>query len=153
VKTAGRGQKGQKARTGARIPAYFEGGQNRFSQRMPYKAGFKNRFKKQFAIVDLDQLRRTFEAGAEVNAEILAAKGVIDRLGRKEMLKILGDGDLDRALRVRAHKFSASARSKIEAAGGSVDVIEPPPPRDPKTKRAPKGSEPADARPAAGARS
>jgi large subunit ribosomal protein L15 len=148
VKTAGRGQKGQKARTGSHIPAYFEGGQNRFSQRMPYMSRFKNRFRKQFAIVNLDQLRRAFEAGAEVNAETLAAKGLIDRLGRKEYLKILGDGALDRALRVRAHKVSTSARSKIEAAGGSVEMIEPPPPRDPKTKRAPKGSAPAGTTPA-----
>jgi large subunit ribosomal protein L15 len=140
VKTSGRGQKGQKARTGAKIPAYFEGGQNRFSQRMPYKGGFKNPFKKQFAIVNLDQLRRAFEPGAEVNTDTLTAKGLIDRLARKEMLKILGDGELDRALRVRAHKFSASARSKIEAAGGSVEVIEVR--TYPKTKRAPKGSAP-----------
>jgi large subunit ribosomal protein L15 len=144
VKTSGRGQKGQKARTGSSIPAYFEGGQNRFSQRMPYVSGFKNPFKKQFAIVNLDQLR-AFEAGAEVNAETLAAKGVIRPSSKPELLKILGEGELDRALRVRADKVSGSARSKIEAAGGSVEVIEPRPRRKPKAKHAPTAGAPAGA--------
>jgi large subunit ribosomal protein L15 len=142
VKTAGRGQKGQKARTGARIPAYFEGGQNRFSQRMPYLPGFKNPFRKQFATVHLYQFR-VFEAGSDVNAETLAAKGVLRGGEAKGLIKILGDGELDRALNVRAHKFTESARSKIEAAGGTVSVIELP--ARAKTKRAPKSSESAGA--------
>jgi large subunit ribosomal protein L15 len=123
VKTSGRGQKGQKARTGSHIPAYFEGGQNRFSQRMPYLSGFKNNFRKQFATVNLTQLRM-FEAGSEVNAEALAERGLIRRSEAGGLLKILGDGEVDRVLKVTAHKVTEGARSKIEAAGGSVTLID-----------------------------
>lgn len=140
VKTSGRGQKGQKARTGGHIPAYFEGGQNRFSQRMPYLSGFKNPFKKVFAVINLHDLA-SFEAGSSVNAETLAEKGLIRHAQVAGLLKILGEGELDRALHVRAHKISESARSKIEAAGGSVSVIELPV-RE-KTKRSPKAIQPA----------
>lgn len=140
VKTSGRGQKGQKARTGAHIPAYFEGGQNRFSQRMPYLGGFKNPFKKQYALACVGDLR-VFDAGSEVTSESLLARGLIQRAEAKHLLKILGDGQIDRALTVRAHKVSDSARAKIEAAGGTVDLIILP--TRPKTKRAPKGSQPA----------
>ncbi len=135
VKTSGRGQKGQKARTGGNIPAYFEGGQNRFSQRMPYLSGFKNPFRKEYIIVNLDDLR-LFDAGAVVNAEALVAKGLIRSRQAKGLLKVLGDGTLDRALTVNAHKVSASARAQIEAAGGSVSLIEMR--SYPKTKRAKK---------------
>lgn len=140
VKTSGRGQKGQKARTGSHIPAYFEGGQNRFSQRMPYLSGFKNPFKKQYALVNLGRLN-AFEAGSEVTAQALAEKGLIGRSEAKKMLKILGMGKLDRALTIHAHKFSEKARGKIEAAGGTVAVIEIK--RRKQTKRTPKGSAPA----------
>ncbi len=140
VKTSGRGQKGQKARTGGHVPAYFEGGQNRFSQRMPYMSGFKNIFRKQYITVNLAQLG-AFVAGSDVNAQTLAEKGYIRPSQVGELLKILGDGVLNRPLNVRAHKFTDSARQKIEAAGGTASVIEGLPPRR-KTKRAPKGSEP-----------
>ena len=143
VKTSGRGQKGQKARSGGRVPAYFEGGQNRFSQRMPYTAGFNNLFKKHYITVNLHQLGM-FAAGSDVNGQTLAEKGLIRPSSSGELLKILGEGELDRALNIRAHKFSDSARQKIEAAGGTASVIEGLPPRK-KTKRAPKGSEPAAA--------
>jgi large subunit ribosomal protein L15 len=139
VKTSGRGQKGQKARTGGRVPAYFEGGQNRFSQRMPYLGGFKNPFRKEYATVNVGQLR-DFEAGVEVDAAALVAHGLIRPSEAKGLLKILGDGEPGRALTVHAHKFSEGARAKIEAAGGTAAVIAQLPPR-PKTKRA-KGSEP-----------
>jgi large subunit ribosomal protein L15 len=138
VKTSGRGQKGQKARTGSHVPAYFEGGQNRFSQRMPYLSGFKNNFRKQFATINLTQLG-IFEAGSEVNAQALAERGLIRRAEADGLLKILGDGDLDRALKVTAHKFTESARSKIEAAGGSVTLI------DMKRKRFVRDGRPAEA--------
>ncbi len=134
VKTSGRGQKGQKARTGSSIPAYFEGGQNRFSQRMPYLGGFKNPFRKEYVIVNLDQLNRVFESGATVNSEALAAKGLIRARQAKGLLKVLGDGVLDHPLTVTAHKVSASARKSIEAAGGSVTLIKLA--GTPKTKRA-----------------
>jgi large subunit ribosomal protein L15 len=123
VKTSGRGQKGQKARTGSSIPAYFEGGQNRFSQRMPYLGGFKNPFRKEYVIVNLDDLNRVFEAGATVNAEALAERGLIRPRQAKGLLKVLGDGSVDHALTVSAHKVSATARARIEAAGGSISLI------------------------------
>lgn len=135
VKTSGRGQKGQKARTGhSAIPAYFEGGQNRFSQRMPYLGGFKNPFKKVYTVINLRDLT-PFAAGEEVNAATLVAKGFI-RVGEQDrMLKVLGEGSLDRPLTVTAHKVSESARKQIEAAGGTVAIIEPKAPLREKTKR------------------
>ncbi|WIG60252.1 MAG: LSU ribosomal protein L15p (L27Ae) [Ktedonobacterales bacterium] len=132
VKTSGRGQKGQKARTGSSIPAYFEGGQNRFSQRMPYLNGFKNPFRKEYVLINLSALK-AFEAGASVTAETLVEKGLLRAGDTKELLKVLGNGDVDRALNLTVHKISASARAKIEAAGGSVSLIEMPTPA--KTKR------------------
>lgn len=137
VKTSGRGQKGQKARTGHKnVPAYFEGGQNRFSQRMPYLSGFKNPFRKEYIIVNLDELATVFEAGANVTRETLAEKGLIRPRQAKNLLKVLGDGSVGYALNVTAHKVSASARAKIEAAGGSVSLIEWRTPA--KTKRSKK---------------
>jgi large subunit ribosomal protein L15 len=123
VKTSGRGQKGQKARTGSNIPAYFEGGQNRFSQRMPYLGGFKNPFRKEYVIINVGDLG-VFEAGAAVTSETLAEKGLIRGREAKGLLKILGEGELDRALNVTAHKVSEKARRRIEAAGGSISLIE-----------------------------
>jgi large subunit ribosomal protein L15 len=132
VKTSGRGQKGQKARTGSSIPAYFEGGQTRFAVRMPYLGGFKNPFRKEYVVVNLRDLR-SFQAGEEVNGETLAAHGLIRPSQSKEYLKILGEGKVTQALNVRAHKVSTSARAQIEAAGGKVTLIELP--KTPKTKR------------------
>jgi large subunit ribosomal protein L15 len=124
MKTSGRGQKGQKARTGhGSIPAYFEGGQNRFSQRMPYVGGFKNPFKKVYTIVNLRDLGM-FAADEDVNAATLVAKGFIRPSAQSQMVKVLGEGKLDRPLKVTAHKVSESARKQIEAAGGTVTIIE-----------------------------
>ena len=135
-KTSGRGQKGQKARTGHKnVPAYFEGGQNRFSQRMPYLGGFKNPFRKEYIVVNLSDLS-VFESGATVTSATLAEKGLIRARAAQGMLKVLGNGRLDRPLNVTAHKVSASARAQIEAAGGSVSLIEMR--TYPKTKRAKK---------------
>ena len=131
-KTSGRGQKGQKARTGSHIPAYFEGGQNRFSQRMPYLSGFKNPFRKEYIVVNLSDLK-VYAAGETVNGETLAKKGLIRPSKAKGLLKVLGNGSIDRALTVSAHKVSASARQQIEAAGGSVTLLEMR--TYPKTKR------------------
>src|SRR5690242_4526626 len=132
VKTSGRGQKGQKARTGGNIPAYFEGGQNRFSQRMPYLGGFKNPFRKEYTIINLYQLS-AFEPGEQVTGATLAAKGLIRERQAKGLLKILGEGKLSHPLHVTAHKVSESARAQIEAAGGTVTLIELK--TTPKTKR------------------
>ncbi len=136
MKTAGRGQKGQKARTGhGSIPAWFEGGQLRLSRRLPFIKGFTNQFKKDYAVVNVGQLQ-VFEPATQVTAEALVASGLLKNSASKGLLKILGDGDLDRPLTVRAHKFSASARAKIEGAGGTIEEIVVPVPA--RTKRAKK---------------
>ena len=118
--TAGRGGKGQTARTGSSVPAWFEGGQMPLIRRLP-KRGFTNIFKKDYALINVKTLER-FESGQEVTPAILASKGMI-RL-RNDGVKVLGAGTLTRALTVHAHKFSQSAAAKIEAAGGKVQVIE-----------------------------
>lgn len=118
-KTAGKGMNGQKARSGPNPYRTFEGGQNRLVKRMPFKRGFTNRWRIEYQVLNtalLDEIN-----GSEVTPEILyALRWVRDD---KRPIKILGDGELSKALAVRAHKFSASARAKIEAAGGSVEEL------------------------------
>jgi len=133
VKTSGRGQKGQKSRTGNSIPAYFEGGQMRLAQRTPLQRGFNNPFRKEYAVVNVADLERWADE-REVNPETLAELGYIRTTKDTKLVKILGDGELTLKLTVRAHKFSASARQKIEAAGGTI--IEIPMRTTVKTKRA-----------------
>jgi large subunit ribosomal protein L15 len=123
VKTSGRGQKGQKARTGGSIPAYFEGGQMRLSRRLPKTRGFVNPFRKEFTVVNVANLETRWEGAGEINPTSLAEQGFISATEAKGYVKILGDGDLTKKLTVRAHKFSAAARAKIEAAGGKVTEI------------------------------
>jgi large subunit ribosomal protein L15 len=132
-KTATRGQKGQRARTSVNLPKTFEGGQTRLTMRTPKLRGFHNRWKKRFAVLNLTRLNR-FEEGAEIRPETLLEAGIIKDVGAG--IKILGTGDLKRKLTIHAHQFSAEARRKIEAAGGTAAVIEVPPPIRPKTKRA-----------------
>lgn len=115
-KTSGRGQKGQRARS--KVAIWFEGGQMPLHRRLA-KRGFTNIFAKEYTTVRLDKIAANFEAGAEVNAESLIANGIIDKVA-KDGLKILGNGDVDKALNVTATKFTKSAKSKIEAAGGSA---------------------------------
>ncbi|MDR1927989.1 MAG: 50S ribosomal protein L15 [Oscillospiraceae bacterium] len=117
-KTAGKGHKGQKARSGAK-GAGFEGGQMPLARRVP-KRGFNNIFRKEIAIVNLTALEEAFEAGATVNAQALIASGLI----KKELdgVKILGSGELTKALTVQVKACSAAAKAKIEAAGGTVEV-------------------------------
>lgn len=117
-KTAGRGTKGLKARSSLR-PG-FEGGQTPLAMRLPKLRGFNNPNKEEFAIVNLSTFEE-FEAGSEVTPEALREKGLIRHKGR---VKVLAEGELDRVLTVKAHAFSASAKSKIEKAGGSAEVIE-----------------------------
>jgi len=117
-KTAGRGTKGLKAR-GSLRPG-FEGGQTPLSMRLPKLPGFKNLNKEYFAIVNLVTLNE-FDAGTEVTPELLRDRGMIRHRGR---VKVLAEGELDKALTVKAHAFSAKAREKITAAGGQVEVIE-----------------------------
>ncbi|WP_423930648.1 50S ribosomal protein L15 [Candidatus Palauibacter sp.] len=118
-KTSGRGHKGQKSRSGASIPAWFEGGQMPLYRRTP-KRGFKPHRRTEWRIVNLSDLVRV--EGSEIDPGTLEASGVIR--GSDRPVKILGNGDLDRAVDIRAHAFSASARAKIEAAGGTARVIE-----------------------------
>src|SRR3954468_15999279 len=118
-KTAGRGTKGQKARTN--IKPGFEGGQLSLKQRIPKLKGFKNPFRVEYVVVNLDTLT-DFE-GDQVNPETLRAKRLVHKRG---LVKLLGRGELTRKLTVRAHAFSASARQAIESAGGSGEVIPPP---------------------------
>ena len=119
---SGRGLKGQKARSGARIRIGFEGGQLPLIRRMSRKRGFTNIFRVQYEEVNLRNLAGRFPAGSEVTPEALVGAGVIKNL--KKPVKVLGQGDLEGALTVCAHKFSATARQKIEAAGGKAEVIE-----------------------------
>ena len=143
-KTAGRGTKGQKARAGGSIPAWFEGGQTPLHQRIPKLRGFKNRFKIEYEIVNVGAIAAAAERGAfeieaadakatpktkapaqiTVNQDILRAVGLVRSLDKP--LKILGAGELTSPLFVVADAFTASARSKIEAAGGTVNVLEVP---------------------------
>ena len=118
-KTAGRGMKGLKARS--TVKPGFEGGQLPLTQRIPKLKGFKNPFRVEYNVVNLDVLE-TIE-GDEVSPETLRAAGLVHKRG---LVKILGRGELHRALRVEAHAFSASAEAAITAAGGTVRVIPPP---------------------------
>ena len=118
-KTAGRGTKGTKARY--QVPVGFEGGQVPLQRRLPKLKGFSNAlFKTDYQVVNLGRLAGLFPAGSEVTPETLVAGGAV-RKG--ELVKVLGDGELSVALRVSAHKVSASARQKIEAAGGTVTLL------------------------------
>lgn len=116
-KTAGRGTKGLKARN--RLRPGFEGGQTPLAMRLPKLKGFNNPNKEVFAIVNVSAFE-AFEAGAEVSPESLRGKGLIRHRGR---VKILAEGDLNKAYTVKAHAFSAAAKEKIESSGGTVEVI------------------------------
>ena len=148
-KTAGRGTKGQKARAGGSIPPWFEGGQTPLHMRIPKLRGFKNRFRIEYEVVNVGAISAAVERGAfelpeapkgknakaakaaksaaaqiTVNQDLLRAVGLVRTLNKP--LKILGNGELSAALFVVADAFTASARSKIEAVGGSVNVLEMP---------------------------
>jgi len=142
-KTAGRGTKGQKARAGGSIPAWFEGGQTPLHQRIPKLRGFRNPFKIDYEIVNIGAIGRLADLGVlepgdmpgskktkgaaapvTVNQEILRAAGLVRRLDKP--MKVLGNGDISVALFVVADAFSSSAKAKIEAAGGTVSVLEVP---------------------------
>ena len=119
-KTSGRGQKGQKARSGGSINPVFEGGQLPLYRRLP-KRGFSNaRFKVEYAVINLSDLNK-FDNGVEVTPELLKNMGILKN--QLDGVKILGNGTLDKKLTVKAHKFTASAKEKIEAKGGKVEVI------------------------------
>lgn len=117
-KTAGRGTKGLKARS--RLRPGFEGGQTPLAMRLPKLKGFTNPNKEEFAIVNLDSLS-VFDKGSEVTPNSLRERGLIRHKGK---VKVLAEGDLEKALTVKAHAFSSNARQKIEKAGGTVEVLQ-----------------------------
>jgi large subunit ribosomal protein L15 len=117
-KTAGRGTKGTQARY--QVPAGFEGGQVPIHMRLPKLKGFKNPFREEYQVVNLDRLEELYPKGGDVDVASLVANGAV-RKGRP--VKVLGQGDISVKVQVTANKFSASAKTKIEAAGGSVTVL------------------------------
>lgn len=117
--TAGKGTKGQKSRSGGGTAPWFEGGQMPLQRRIP-KRGFKNIFKKEFSIINLSDLQE-FPAGSEVGPPDFIGAGLLRKV--RYGVKLLADGEIDRAVTVRVHKASASAVQKIEAAGGKVELI------------------------------
>ena len=122
-KTSGRGSKGQWARSGTSFRPYFEGGQMSIIRRIP-KRGFNNKeFKTQFELVHLSDLPKFFEAGQVVDEASLRAKGL---LRRHRLLKLLGDGAIDRKLTIKVHAASASAKEKVAKAGGTIEILAVP---------------------------
>ena len=117
-KTAGRGTKGTKARY--QVPENFEGGQMPFHMRVPKLKGFKNPFRTEYQVVNLDKLAALFPDGGAVDPEALVAKGAVRR---GHLVKILGTGEVSVALQVKAHQFSGTAREKINAAGGTTTQL------------------------------
>jgi len=128
-KTAGRGGKGQKARSGNMHFEGFEGGQSPLQRRLP-KRGFLNPFTVDYAILNVRELESFFDAGATVDEAALRSKGLVK--GQVDGIKVLGDGELNKKLTVKAHKFSAKAKELIEKAGGAVEVIVVPKKAPPK---------------------
>ncbi|GGG07198.1 50S ribosomal protein L15 [Paenibacillus abyssi] len=118
-KTAGKGHKGQNARSGGGVRPGFEGGQNPLYRRLP-KRGFNNPFRKEYAVVNIEELN-SFAAGSEVSPEVLMEKGIVKN--PLDGIKILGNGEIKVQLTVKANKFSQSAVEKIQAAGGKTEVI------------------------------
>ena len=119
-KTSGKGHKGQKARTGASVPAWFEGGQMPLQRRLP-KRGFTSSKENEFEVVNVKDLGRV--QGDTVTPALLHESGLVD-LGKGRPVKVLGKGEVDRKLTVKAHAISGGARKKIEDAGGTVEILE-----------------------------
>lgn len=120
-KTSGRGNKGQKSRSGYSGKRGFEGGQMPLHRRLP-KRGFTNLFKREWAEVNLADLERLFDNNTAVTPEALVERGLV-RKSKQKAIVVLGNGDLKKALTISAHRFSATAKEKIEAAGGKAEVI------------------------------
>lgn len=120
-KTAGRGHKGQKARSGGGVRPGFEGGQMPLFRRLP-KRGFTNIFKKQYAIVNVEALNQ-FDNGSDITLDTLVDRGIVKRADAIDGLRVLGNGEINVSVNVKADHFTKSAAEKIEAAGGKVEVI------------------------------
>ena len=119
-KTASRGSKGAKSRSGFRFKRGFEGGQMPLHRRVP-KRGFHNLFRQEYEVVNLDALGERFDAGTEVTPELLREQGLVAR--KADRIKVLARGEISKALTVRAHKFRGKAAEKIAAAGGKAEVL------------------------------
>ncbi len=125
-KTAGRGTKGQKARTGGKVHRAFNGGQTRLSKRLGFKRGLGNSntaFRDNYAVVNIDELALIDTNITDIQPENFVTAGLMTPAEGRGLVKVLGDGELDRALTIHAHKVSAGARTKIEAAGGRIEII------------------------------
>ena len=119
-KTASRGSKGAKSRSGFRFKRGFEGGQMPLHRRVP-KRGFHNLFREEYDVVNLDTLAERFDSGVDVTPELLRERGLV---GRSARIKVLARGDISKALTVHAHKFSGKAAEKIAAAGGRAETLQ-----------------------------
>ena len=119
-KTAGRGTKGQRARSGRGIAPYFEGGQLPLVRRLPHLRGFTNIFRQDFDVVNLDTLDAKFDANVVVTPELLVERGMVKKASR---VKVLGRGEISKPINISAHAFSDRAKEKIASAGGSVTEI------------------------------
>ncbi len=118
-KTSGRGHKGQKSRSGGNIPAWFEGGQMPLTRRVPIK-GFRNYTRKTYEVINVCDLERSGLEG-EVTVDVLRASGIVS--GSRKPVKVLANGEISRSLSLKVHAISAKAREKVEAAGGTVELI------------------------------
>ena len=136
-KTAGKGHKGQKSRSGTSWSSVFQGGAMPLVRRVP-KRGFHNKFALDVAVINVGDLQNLFKPGDEVSPEILKTRGVVKH--RYDQLKVLGNGELTTRLKVSAHRFSQSAKAQIEKAGGEVVVLPGPAPVKPRTPKATAGT-------------
>ncbi len=118
---SGRGLKGQKSRSGGGVPVFFEGGQLPLVKRLPFLRGFKNRFKKQYSLVNLASIDSNYKNGDTVDSDSLYTKGLIRK--KTENIKILGDGELTKKLNFLVHSASKSAQDKIKKSGSQIDLI------------------------------
>lgn len=120
-KTSTRGTKGQNARTGGGVSAVFEGGQLRLVKRLPKMRGFNNRFKVTYSPINLDTMARVFDSGATIDPAALSAVGLLGK--DSDPVVVLARGDIQKSIHVKTHRISEAARKKIEAAGGSVEIL------------------------------
>ena len=118
---SGRGLKGQKSRSGGGVPLFFEGGQLPLVKRLPFLRGFKNRFKKDFSIVNLEDIENKFNEGDEVNAESLFGLNLIKK--KNSNVKILGNGNLKKSLKIKVHSVTKSAEEKIKKSGSTIEIL------------------------------
>jgi large subunit ribosomal protein L15 len=120
-KTSTRGTKGQNSRTGGGVSLTFEGGQKKLSKRLPKLRGFNNRFKITYSAINLDTVERIFDSGASVDALALSLVGLLGKAS--DPVVVLGRGEITKSIHIKAHRISESARQKIEAVGGTVELL------------------------------